>query len=58
VLNVQPIYAYIAIHDVQSTLSMQSMFLLEGSGTCPPGNFEKKEARRWNLVAFQPLDKV
>jgi len=24
----------------------------------PPGNFEKIEARRWDLVAFQPLDKV
>jgi len=24
-------------------------------GHAPPGNFEKIEARRWDLVAFQPL---
>jgi len=34
------------------------MLLLGGLGACPPGNFEKIEARRWNLMAFQPLDKV
>jgi len=42
------------------------MFLLGGLGhtpsrgsrACPPVNFEKIEARRWDLVAFQPLDKV
>jgi len=27
-------------------------------GHASPENFEKIEARRWDLVAFQPLDKV
>jgi len=34
------------------------MLLVGGLGACPPGNFEKIEARRRDLVAFQPLDKV
>jgi len=27
-------------------------------GHASPENFEKIQARRWDLVAFQPLDKV
>jgi len=46
------------IYGVQNTLNMQSMLLLGGLGACPPENFEKIEARRWDLVEFQPLGKV
>jgi len=50
----------IYIHGVQSTLTQHAKHVLSRGvwGHAPPGNFEKIEARRWDLVAFQPLDKV
>jgi len=44
VLNAQPIY-YMYIYT-------WCVNLLGGLGACPPGNFEKIDARRWDLVIF------
>jgi len=60
VLNAQPIYIYTYMHGVQSTCTQHAKHAPSRGvwGHAPPENFEKIEARRWDLVVFQPLDKV
>jgi len=58
VLSAQPIYyMYITwcVRHTQHAKHAPSRGVWEHA---PPGNFEKIEARRWDLVVFQPFDKV
>ena len=41
------------VYIVHSTMSMQSMLMLGGSGTCPQGKFEKLDTQILNLVGFE-----